>query len=106
MHRESCDRKENGGRKRGGGNKGGRPNKKFGDFSLEKCTRREFPNSQVSSDEEVVDDGPEKHMKKPKIRRWKLQAGNHSGKEVSKSVPITKKKPMEETRMTSPNTKK
>lgn len=62
-------------------------------------------NSHVSSDEEVVDNGPRKHMKKPKIRRWKLQARNHNGKEASKSEPITKKRLMGEVKMTSPNTK-
>lgn len=80
--------------------------KNLGILALKNVQGENSQNSQVSSNEEVVDDGPEKHMKKPKIRRWKLQVRNHSGKEANKSVPITKKKPMEEARMTSPNTKK
>ena len=107
MHRESCDKKENGGMKKGGGGIRREDQiKNLGILALKNVQEENSQNSQVSSDEEVVDDGPEKHMKKPKIRRWKLQARNHSGKKAGKSVPITKKKPMEETRMTSPITKK
>lgn len=45
-------------------------------------------------------------MKKPKIRKWKSQARNHSGKAVNKVGLVTKKRPMNEAGMPSPCTKK
>lgn len=58
---------------------------------LTSAQKENLYNTQVISDDKVVEDGLKKTLKKPKTRKWKSQARNYSGKAVNKVGSVTKK---------------
>lgn len=74
--------------------------------TLTSAQKENLYNTQMISDEEVMEDGPKKTLKKPKTRKWKSQARNYSGKAMNKVGSVTKKRPRNEVGMPSPCIKK
>ncbi|KAK9187829.1 hypothetical protein WN944_019228 [Citrus x changshan-huyou] len=74
--------------------------------TLTSAQKENLYNTQVISDDEVVEDGPKRTLKKPKTRKWKSQARNYSGKAMNKVGSVTKKRPRNEAGMPSPCIKK
>lgn len=70
MHRDLRIIKEKGGRQKRE-IRGEAQSKNLEIVALTSTQKENLHNIQVSLDEEVVEDGPRKTLKKPKVRKWK-----------------------------------